>query len=82
MATRIARIKTFGSNVKTKTKDYFSNVNTAYNVGYYSGVNDYKKIPKKSGARSSATYGYSKALKDSHRDYKFQKKLKKGGKFK
>ena len=77
MATHTAKIKTFGSNVKTKTKGYLNNVNTAYNVGYYSGVSDYPNIPKKFGARSSATYGYSNALKDSHRNYKYQQKLKK-----
>ncbi len=76
MTTRTANIKTFGSNVKTKAKAYGGKVKTAYNVGYYSGVNDYPTIPKTFGAHSSATYGYSRGLKDTHKDFKYQQKLK------
>ena len=76
MATRTARVRTFGSNVKNKTKGYGGKVKTAYNVGYYSGVNDYPTIPKTFGSHSSATYGYSKGLKDTHKNYKYQQKLK------
>ena len=63
--------------VKVKAKEYGSKVNKAYNVGYFSGVKDYPSLPKTFGAQTSATYGYSRGLKDSHRNQKYQNKVKK-----
>ena len=90
MATFKAKLKSYGSNIKTSVKntysrakssvkEYSGKVNSAYNVGYLSGVDDYSLIPKTFGAQSSATYGYSRGLKDTHKNYKYQNKLKKKG---
>ena len=74
------KTKTYVSNTyssaKTKAKEYKGHMNVAYNVGYKSGVNDYPSIPKVVGARTSATTGYSRALKDARRNEKFQNKTK------
>ena len=71
------KAKEYGKKVKDKAKEYGGKVNTAYNVGYYSGVNDYPKLPNNTfGAQTSATYGYSKGLKDSSKNQRYQNKIK------
>lgn len=64
------------SRFKKNTKEYGDKVHNAYNVGYSSGVNDYKKLPKTFGAQTSATVGYSKGLKDTSKNEKYNNKLK------
>ena len=62
--------------VKSTVKGYTSKVNDAYNVGYYSGIKDYQRIPRTFGSRTSAITGYGIGLRDSHRNMKYKKKNK------
>lgn len=61
---------------KKKVGEYAGVMHSAYDVGYFSGVNDYAKLPKTVGSHTSATAGYNKGLKDTHKAQKYNEKLK------
>ena len=74
MKEEIAAGKKMIEDGKQKFKKYKEKLKVVKNVGYASGQQDYKKLPKVAGAKLAATTGYNNALKDTGKIDKLQKK--------
>ncbi len=57
---KYAEFKVYGSA-------YAKDLKKAYQVGYSRGWDDSKKIPKRLGAKTAATYGYGRGISEYRR---------------
>lgn len=65
--------------VKQYGKNYKSDLQKAYEIGYGKGWDDAYDIPKRVGAKTAATYGYRKGLSNRKRSDKYVKQYKGNG---
>lgn len=72
-----AKAKNVADKTKAKAKAYGEKLAAAYDRGYRRGYEDGKELPKVRGARTSATVGYGRGLKDQAQAEKAQERLNK-----
>ena len=65
--------------VKQYGKNYKSDLQKAYEIGYGKGWDDSYDIPKRVGAKTAAAYGYKKGITNRRKSDKYVKQYK-GGK--
>ena len=65
--------------VKQYGKNYKSDLQKAYEMGYAKGWDDSYDIPKRVGAKTAAAYGYKKGITNRRKSDKYVKQYK-GGK--
>ena len=65
--------------VKTYGKNYKSDLQKAYDIGYGKGWEDSYEIPNRMGAKTAATVGYKKGLKNRRKSDKYVSQYKKQG---
>lgn len=65
--------------VRQYGKNYKSDLQKAYEIGYAKGWEDTYDIPKRVGAKTAATYGYKKGLTNRKKADKYTKQYKGNG---
>ena len=75
-----ARMKAKIDAAKETYRQTKQNIKTAQQIGYNSGVADYKRLPKTPGVRTAAKNGYGKAMNDSRKHEKLTNKMQGGNK--
>ena len=65
--------------VREYGKNYKSDLQKAYEIGYAKGWEDTYDIPKRVGAKTVATYGYRKGLTNRKKADKYTKQYKGNG---
>ena len=65
--------------VKTYGRNYKSDLQKAYEIGYAKGWEDSYHIPNRVGAKTAATYGYRQALSNRKKADKYTKQYKGNG---
>ena len=65
--------------IKQYGKNYKSDLQKAYEIGYGKGWDDSYDIPKRVGAKTAAAYGYKKGITNRRKSDKYVKQYK-GGK--
>ena len=56
------RVKAARSKAKAYGQNYKADIYAAYSIGYNQGLQDGAKLPKRTGARSAAVFGYNKGI--------------------
>jgi len=64
--------------VKQYGKNYKSDLQKAYEMGYGKGWDDSYDIPKRVGAKTAAAYGYKKGIVNRRKSDKYTKQYKGG----
>lgn len=64
--------------VKQYGKNYKSDLQKAYEMGYAKGWGDSYDIPKRVGAKTAAAYGYKKGVVNRRKSDKYTKQYKGG----
>ena len=75
-----AKMKSKIEAAKETYRQTKQNIKTAQQIGYNSGVADFKKLPKGKGVNTAAKNGYGKALSDSRKHEKLTNKMQGGNK--
>ena len=75
-----AYAKKQGEKVKTYGKKYGTELRAAYDTGYKHGWEGAYDIPKRVGAKTAATLGYKKGLKNRVKSDKYIQQYQRGGK--
>ena len=65
--------------MKTYGKNYKSDLQKAYDIGYGKGWEDSYDIPNRMGAKTAAMVGYKKGLKNRRKSDKYVSQYKKQG---
>ena len=65
--------------VKSSAKKYGSDIRTAYDIGYARGWEDAYNVPKRVGAKTVASYGFKKGLKNRPKSDKYIAQSKRKG---
>ena len=72
-------VKKQTDKVREYGKNYKSDLQKAYEIGYAKGWEDTYDIPKRVGAKTAATYGYRKGLTNRKKADKYTKQYKGNG---
>ena len=64
--------------VKQYGKDYTSDLQKAYEIGYGKGWDDSYDVPKRVGAKTAAAYGYKKGIVNRRKSDKYVNQYKGG----
>ncbi len=75
MATTKKR-RSFCDSVKSYGRNYKSDIEKAYDIGYSRGWEDAYNIPKRPGARTAAAVGYRNGVKNRPKSDKYTKHYK------
>ena len=68
------------ANSKRKRKSYKSDIVDSYDIGYAIGWDHAYDIPNRLFAKTAATYGFKKGMRNKHRIDKYNKTYQKQGK--
>ena len=68
------------ANSKRKRKSYKSDIVDSYDIGYAIGWDHAYDIPNRLFAKTAATYGFKKGMRNKHRVDKYTKTYQKKGK--
>ena len=71
-------VKRAGSRVKLYVKNYKSDLEKAYDIGYRKGWDDAYTIPNRIGAKTAAARGHKKGLKNRKKSDKYVRQYNKG----
>ena len=74
------KIKNAGQKVKTYGKSYADDITCAHDIGYALGWDHAYDIPNRLFAKTAATYGFKKGMRNKHRVDKYTKTYQKKGK--